>query len=138
MNKQQIVASLAAILLAGVVVGVPLLVASARRDFHAYFAARSREIGNDLIRKTNSEYLNAMPSQLSEKLSEFLSSPATLENVTITQGRTFWKGRQLSGELLLSNQNSEQLLIQLCSDPQPDKFRVLGFKALSTNSPAQP
>ena len=123
MNKRLIILPVAAILV--LVVGSGIIYE--RNQARSEIQARSLEIGQSLIRETNSTLLVEIGSGLKSKLSEFLNSPARVERVLLGDEAAPIGDGSASSQLWLVNGRQEHIVIRLRCDSGHDKFRVLGF-----------
>ena len=123
MNKQQIILPLAAILIVALVGGI----IHGRNQARGYVRARSEEIGRSLIRETNSAFVVEIGPSLRSKLSEFLSSPAKVEDVLFGDEESPIGDGSASSRLHLVNDRHEHLVIRLREDSKQNKFHILGF-----------
>jgi len=91
-------------------------------------------IGEELITTTNSTRLIHLGSGLRSRLAELLSSPATVEAVSL--------GDNPAGEeradaiVVVSNQRGLRLGIRIKQAEVRDKFHILGYQTISEGQPA--
>ena len=123
MNKQIIILSVTAILVL-VVAGE---IVYGRNQARVKVQTRSLEIGQSLIRETNSTLLVEIGSGLKSKLSEFLDSSAKVEQVSLGDEAAPIGDGSASSQLWLVNGRQERIVIRLRWDSGHDKFHVLGF-----------
>ena len=123
MNKSQVIAPLVALVVAGVILAL-----YQGRKHHRYFVnARSRQIGSDLIQRTNSVLLVQIGSGLREQLSQLLGSPTGVAEIRIGDEPAPIGDGSADSRLLLTNEQGKSLGIRLRQNADPEKFHVLGY-----------
>ena len=129
MNKTQIIVPLFALIVAG---GIFALYSG--RKHHQYFiTAQGRQIGTDLILRTNSAKLVSIGASLNGELAQLLSSETRVANVLIGDEPTPIGDGSADGRLLLTNVQGKCLGIRLRQDSDPEKFHVSGFWNLNNS-----
>jgi Flp pilus assembly protein CpaB len=126
MNKKRIIALLALVAIA-VVAGLCLANLQARRNRHGQATAESWEIGRELIATTNSSRLTSIQPGVRKRLGEFLAWPARVEAVRLGDEPKPADNPIATSRVYLLNQRNERLALRLQQEPDPGKYRVLGF-----------
>jgi hypothetical protein len=122
-NKWQIICPLAAIALVVIVFAMVSGANHRRYDVQA----QTRMIGQELIATTNSTRLVQVGSGLQKRLSEFLTSPAGVADVTLGDEPSPIGDGTACSRLIVSNATGGRLGIRLRQDSEPERFHVLGF-----------
>ncbi len=126
MNKWQIICPVAALLVAGVVVGVIAM----RSQHHGVIYVASRRAGMDLVSATNSTRLVRISPFLKARLEKMLASPTQVAAVFVGDAPPPIGDGNACSRLVLTNAAGERLLIRL-RDAGSGRFEVVGFRNLS-------
>ena len=98
------------------------------RNHHRYFVyAHSRMIGEELVMTTNSTRLVQIGSGLRTKLSEFLASPAAVQQVELGDEPSPIGDGTACSRVILSNAAGARVGIRLRQDAEPERFHVVGY-----------
>ncbi len=98
--------------------------ARARRNSIDSLLVSASLVGDDLIRKTNSDRLISMGPAFTGTLKDFLASHARIESV---RQETSPDKRQVLASVWLINEEDKRLNVQLRWERLPAKFTLVGY-----------
>lgn len=126
MNKWQIICPLVAIGLAASVFAI----VHGRTEHRGFVLSISRQIGHELIARTNSVHLISSGSDLRARIGDFFLQPVQVDAVLLGDEPSPIGNGRASTRLILKNAKQERLGIRLRQDSDPEKFQILGFWTL--------
>jgi hypothetical protein len=122
-NKYQVILPLAAIL----AVALVATIVHGRNQARGFVQAKTREIGQDLIRLTNSQHVIELGHTLEAQLAAFLGSPTRIAAVLRGDEDSPIGDDTASSRLYLENERQQRLIIRLRKDSASEEFHILGF-----------
>ena len=123
LNKTQVIAPLVAL----IVVGVIFALYTGRKHHQYFVSARARQIGMDLIEKTNSARLVRIGEGLRAQLSQLLGFPTRIADVRLGDVPAPIGDGSADSRLVFVNEQGKRLGIRLRQDVDPEKFHILGY-----------
>jgi hypothetical protein len=100
---------------------------SGRSEQNSLTITQSWQIGRDLVANTNSARLTSLQPGVQKQLAEFLGSPARVEAVLLGDEPRSAEDLKATTRIYLVNERNERLGLRLQKEPEPAKFRILGF-----------
>jgi len=123
LNKKQVIAPLVTL----IIVGGVLALYSGRKNHQHFITAQARQIGMDLIERTNSPKLVSIGVGLNGELTQLLSTETRVAGALSGDEPAPIGDGSADSRLLLTNVQGKWLGIRLRQDSNPERFHVLGF-----------
>ena len=123
MNNWKVLAPVAVIALAASLFAIT----HKQKSDNRLISERSRDIGQDLISRTNSSRLTSSPLGFTPQLSALLGSPTRVAAVLIGDDPAPLGDGTACSRLILTNESARGIQLRLGQTADPEKFRILGY-----------